>query len=93
MNAYKMSVSGRTAEKLNNLLQLIQHLVLIVLIVTSRTVEGHGRLLEPPSRASAWRLGFATPINYNDNELFCGGFNVRNGKRGVPKIVSLKTFM
>ncbi|XP_053669317.1 uncharacterized protein LOC128719713 [Anopheles marshallii] len=37
--------------------------------------SGHGRLIEPPSRASAWRYGFSTPPNYNDHELYCGGFN------------------
>ena len=36
-------------------------------------VSGHGRLVEPPSRSSMWRYGFDTPINYNDNQLFCGG--------------------
>ncbi|XP_069102406.1 uncharacterized protein [Argopecten irradians] len=42
--------------------------------------EGHGRLLEPPSRSSMWRSmrngspEFPNaPINYNDNQLFCGG--------------------
>jgi Lytic polysaccharide mono-oxygenase, cellulose-degrading len=34
----------------------------------------HGRLIEPPSRATAWRFGFKTPENYNDHELFCGGY-------------------
>lgn len=38
--------------------------------------RGHGRLADPPSRASAWRFGFNTPKDYNDNEGFCGGFNV-----------------
>lgn len=37
---------------------------------------GHGLLVDPPSRASAWRFGYDTPIDYNDNEGFCGGFNV-----------------
>lgn len=37
-------------------------------------VYGHGRLLEPPSRSSMWRVGFKTPKNYNDNQLNCGGF-------------------
>ncbi|XP_032305719.1 uncharacterized protein LOC26514305 [Drosophila ananassae] len=36
--------------------------------------EGHGRLIEPPSRASAWRYGFSTLPDYNDHELYCGGF-------------------
>lgn len=42
---------------------------------------GHGRLIEPPSRSSAWRYGFQTPPNYNDHELYCGGFTrqQRNG--------------
>lgn len=36
--------------------------------------HGHGRLIDPPSRASAWRYGFQTLPNYNDHELYCGGF-------------------
>ncbi|KAL5016883.1 hypothetical protein ScPMuIL_006472 [Solemya velum] len=51
------------------------------------TILGHGRLIEPPSRSSMWRYGFNTPKNYNDNELFCGGFNtqwnVNGGNCGV----------
>ena len=47
-------------------------------------VAGHGRLMQPPSRSSAWRNGFPTPANYNDNELFCGGFWVG----GVPERIS-----
>ncbi|XP_042869962.1 uncharacterized protein LOC122251841 [Penaeus japonicus] len=46
------------------------------------SVEGHGRLMQPPSRSSAWRLGFDTPVNYNDNELFCGGFGIQYGQNG-----------
>nr|XP_023020670.1 uncharacterized protein LOC111509205 [Leptinotarsa decemlineata]XP_023020671.1 uncharacterized protein LOC111509205 [Leptinotarsa decemlineata]XP_023020673.1 uncharacterized protein LOC111509205 [Leptinotarsa decemlineata]XP_023020674.1 uncharacterized protein LOC111509205 [Leptinotarsa decemlineata] len=61
------------------------------LLVVSSTllsqIDGHGRLIEPPSRSSAWRYGFNTPHNYNDHELFCGGFTrqwVKNeGKCGV----------
>lgn len=43
--------------------------------------NGHGRLIEPPSRSSAFRYGFQTPPNYNDHELYCGGFarQQRNG--------------
>lgn len=39
-------------------------------------VHGHGRLVNPPGRASMWRYGFDTPVDFNDNQLFCGGFNV-----------------
>ncbi|CAL4241686.1 unnamed protein product [Meganyctiphanes norvegica] len=47
----------------------------LLLISLASLVKGHGRLIEPPSRASAWRYGFQTPIDYQDNEGFCGGFN------------------
>lgn len=37
-------------------------------------VTGHGRLMEPPARNSMWRFGYPNPVDYNDNELFCGGY-------------------
>lgn len=44
-------------------------------------------MIEPPSRSSAWRYGFQTPPNYNDHELYCGGFQRQwqrnNGQCGV----------
>ena len=39
-------------------------------------VDAHAKLIEPPMRSSMWRFGYNTPINYNDNELFCGGIQV-----------------
>lgn len=49
--------------------------------------EGHGRLMDPPARNSMWRFGFPNPVNYNDNELFCGGYAVQweqnDGRCGV----------
>ncbi|OWR55034.1 putative eukaryotic translation initiation factor 3 theta subunit [Danaus plexippus plexippus] len=60
---------------------------LAILVLLEKGVYGHGRLIEPPSRASAWRYGFDTPHNYNDHELYCGGFtrqwNKNGGKCGV----------
>ncbi|XP_012548192.1 uncharacterized protein LOC105842064 [Bombyx mori] len=60
---------------------------LVVIALSWGRASGHGRLIEPPSRASAWRFGFDTPHNYNDHELFCGGFsrqwNKNDGKCGV----------
>ena len=47
---------------------------LVVLIFTVVRVKAHGRLMDPPARNSMWRFGFPNPVNYNDNELFCGGF-------------------
>lgn len=42
-------------------------------------VRPHGYLLTPPSRSSIWRhrqFRYQNPpINYNDNELFCGGIH------------------
>ena len=58
-------------------------LVTILMMLVART-DGHGRLIEPPSRSSMWRFGFKTPVNYDDNQLFCGGYDVqwnRNGGR------------
>ncbi|RNA32569.1 cell wall integrity and stress response component 4-like [Brachionus plicatilis] len=47
----------------------------------------HGRLEVPAARNAAWRFGFNTPINYNDNELNCGGAGMQHatndGKCGV----------
>lgn len=40
-------------------------------------IAGHGRLALPPSRSSSWQFGYSTPINYNDWELNCGGYQVR----------------
>jgi hypothetical protein len=40
-------------------------------------VSAHGRLMEPVSRASAWRKGYNVPADYTDNQGFCGGVDVR----------------
>ncbi|XP_041972028.1 uncharacterized protein LOC121728004 [Aricia agestis] len=59
----------------------------LALVLCAGQALGHGRLIEPPSRASAWRYGFDTPHNYNDHELYCGGFTRQwrrnGGKCGV----------
>ncbi len=39
--------------------------------------HGHGRLLDPPSRATMWRAGYDTPHDYDDNQSFCGGVAVQ----------------
>ncbi|XP_026481801.1 uncharacterized protein LOC113388983 [Ctenocephalides felis] len=47
----------------------------------------HGRLMDPPARNAMWRFGYPNPVNYNDNELFCGGYAVQwdknEGKCGL----------
>ena len=51
-------------------------MTVVMMTMTLRSVSGHGRLVEPPSRSSMWRYGFNTPHNYDDNALNCGGLNV-----------------
>lgn len=52
--------------------------VAILVLQLLYMVEGHGRLMDPPARNSMWRFGFPNPVNYNDNELFCGGYAGKN---------------
>lgn len=40
--------------------------MIVILVQTFVICNGHGRLIEPPNRSSAWRYGFPTPKNYND---------------------------
>lgn len=51
--------------------------IVAVIIVNSDLVSGHGMLLKPVARGSAWRYYPDAPANYEDSELFCGGFYVR----------------
>lgn len=50
-------------------------------------IRGHGMMLDPASRNSAWRYFPNRPKQYTDNQLNCGGFsaqwNKNNGKCGV----------
>ena len=61
--------------------------ILLQLVPLVPMVWGHGRLVEPPSRASMWRSGFPTPPDHNDNQGWCGGFHtqweVNGGRCGV----------
>ncbi|KAG8199107.1 hypothetical protein JTE90_016244 [Oedothorax gibbosus] len=60
---------------------------LIISLCGIRSVCCHARLMEPPSRSSMWRNGYETPTNYDDNGLYCGGFQVQwqrnSGKCGI----------
>ncbi|XP_067944768.1 uncharacterized protein [Watersipora subatra] len=50
-------------------------------------VQGHGRLVDPPSRNAMWKYGFPNKPNFNLNELNCGGsknhWEVQGGKCGL----------
>ena len=58
----------------------------VLVVITVRNVESHGRLLEPPSRSSMFRFAYSDPMliphrdliqpNYLDNQLNCGGRGV-----------------
>ena len=49
-------------------------LIFVISLLQPRPSQGHGRLIEPPSRSTMWRYGFNNPPNYNDHESYCGGF-------------------
>ena len=44
-------------------------LALIPLLLLPSPVNSHARLMEPPSRASMWRLGFDNPPDFNDHQV------------------------
>lgn len=48
----------------------------IFVIFKLKRIDGHGALMDPVNRKSAWRKGFPTPEEYTDNESFCGGRDV-----------------
>jgi len=67
---------------------MAKFLVLAVLgLMALSQVSGHGRLLNPAGRSTLWRYAefqrFNPYQNYQDNELFCGGFHIQmeNGDR------------
>lgn len=52
------------------------HLVGVVVVCALwANVEGHGRLVDPPGRSTMWRFGFDTPVQYTDNQLYCGSYS------------------
>nr|CAI5847827.1 unnamed protein product [Callosobruchus analis] len=56
----------------------------VSLLVVTKEVVTHGMMLQPVSRSSRWRFDPTAPKNYDDNQLFCGGFYVQyyiNGGR------------
>lgn len=70
--------------------------IFIAVIATVYHVTGHGRLMEPPNRSSLWRFSeyrqYNPPVNYNDNENFCGGASVSNHNLELKADNAAKTF-
>ena len=59
--------------------------VVLIMMVIMNMIDGHAKMTEPPMRSSMWRFGYDTPVNYNDNELFCGGIQVSTIYRSQVK--------
>jgi hypothetical protein len=55
---------------------------MLIWMVLLRPSYQHARLMEPPSRASMWRVGFPTPKDIDDNQSYCGGYGVQHGSNG-----------
>lgn len=72
MAAFTSSVGHRHTHSMTGSNMVVLMTVTIMTTVL-QGVRGHGRLMDPPARNSMWRLGFNNPVNYNDNELYCGG--------------------
>ncbi|XP_063231782.1 uncharacterized protein LOC134536127 [Bacillus rossius redtenbacheri] len=53
-----------------------------LLAVWAAEAAAHGMLWWPANRGSMWRFGYKTPVNYDDNGLFCGGFSVQWEQNG-----------
>lgn len=53
-----------------------------ILSISVDRIDGHGMMMDPVSRSSAWRMGFPVAVNYNDNELYCGGYFVQVDQNG-----------
>ncbi|KAI4473575.1 hypothetical protein M0802_016047 [Mischocyttarus mexicanus] len=52
-------------------------LYLFMFIVNLEQIHSHGMMLDPINRSSAWRKNLPVPPNYEDNQHFCGGFQVQ----------------
>lgn len=61
----------------NTMMLVVMTVKMTIMTQMIAEVAAHGRLMDPPARNSMWRLGFNNPVNYNDNELYCGGRMVR----------------
>ncbi|XP_069114356.1 uncharacterized protein [Argopecten irradians] len=58
--------------------------LVFLLLGLCQAVWGHGRMMEPPQRSTVWRFypgDSRFQPNYNDMELFCGGFQVSKYSR------------
>ena len=66
----------------------IVSLFLVVLMSMERVIS-QGHMSVPPMRSSMWRYGFLTPINYDDGQLWCGGYGVSQNVFKLTKMLFL----
>jgi hypothetical protein len=60
---------------------LLKLIVVVVCALQVSEIAGHGRLLQPAARTSAWRQWPSLfPAEYNDAQMFCGGTQTLWGK-------------
>ncbi|CAH0725499.1 unnamed protein product, partial [Brenthis ino] len=87
MEIWLLSIGSAAVAKIGqeDIIEMLSHLLALSTIIV--LVAGHGRLLDPPSRASIWRFNANAKPNYDDAGLNCGGVyrqHVRNrGKCGI----------
>ncbi|XP_071141174.1 uncharacterized protein [Mytilus edulis] len=58
----------------------------LIIIIGIHKTHQHGYLADPPQRSSIWRENPDAPVNYNDNQLYCGGrenLRLNGGKCGT----------
>ncbi|XP_008211706.2 uncharacterized protein LOC103316982 [Nasonia vitripennis] len=79
-----MSSSSRhTAEEQRKTMAIVKLLLAsAVLVAGLQVIYGHGMVMDPVNRSSAWKKGFKTPVNYDDNEIYCGGISVQHEQNG-----------
>ncbi|KAG8233715.1 hypothetical protein J437_LFUL013835 [Ladona fulva] len=67
-------MSNRVVAKVHTMASKLIILAASVLVLAAVGVDGHGYLYEPCMRSSLWRLGAPVPVNWEDDQLNCGGF-------------------
>ena len=67
INCYKMWMDVKI---------LTVQILLLIGVVLIKSSDGHGMVLDPVNRASRWRYNVTALIDYEDNGVTCGGYEV-----------------
>ncbi|KAJ8967647.1 hypothetical protein NQ317_016538 [Molorchus minor] len=68
---------------------MISHFLFVFVALVAKEVVGHGMMLQPVNRASRWRFDPTAPIDYDDNQSFCGGAYASNGVKNETETVEV----